>query len=243
MDREMDHLSRKHIARLRQYVRYSDGLGQIFESPLDDPLLAHGLITRGAHPPGWIATEKGWQADERYQLQARELLHPHNDLAARVAQWLETQNRMAWLNRTFEVKSRNTRDVARHLGLLRRPDPLATAGAESQRDLEAFAYTARPDVISIVRSTRPNDLQPWVFEVKVSRKDFYRDVDNPIKRLAYALLAERVYYVCPEHLVDANEVPGGCGLVVETRGGSLEIRTDAPRRTTRHRAHIRRLLG
>jgi len=83
--------------------------------------------------------------------------------------------------------------------------------------------TARPDVLSILRSSGRSQWQPWILEVKVSKADFQRDVAEPLKRYSYSLLAERVFYVCPAGLIAEIDVPAGCGLVVELKVGTFSI--------------------
>jgi hypothetical protein len=232
-------LRRQHFARLREFRRYSDGgrgLGQTLNSPVDGYLAANGFLQPGKYRGGWIPSVKGLEALEaREKLEARGR-QPHNDLARRVGCWLERQGRLAWLNRSFEVSTRNDLRAVKHLQLLSsldEPDDYFSG---------PLCYTARPDVISILPSQRRAEHEPWIFEVKVSRRDFYVDVDKPEKRLAYALLAERVYYVCPQGLLSVDEVPPGCGFVVEKRAGVFEVLVEAPRCKVRHSAHINRLL-
>jgi hypothetical protein len=51
------------------------------------------------------------------------------------------------------------------------------------------------------------------YEVKVSRADFFHEVENPRKREAAILLSNRFYFAVPVGLVSVAEVPEGCGLI------------------------------
>jgi hypothetical protein len=233
-------LTRQHFARLREYRRFSEdgrGLGQTIDSPVDEHLAERGFITPGRHQNGWIISDSGIQALEGRESIEAARREPHHDLASRVARWLERQGRLAWLNRSFEVFTRNDLRAVKHLGLI------CSDKATDPMFLGPMRYVSRPDVISVVPADRRAQVQPWIFEVKVSRRDFLVDVNNPRKRLAYAILAERVYYACPEGLIAVEEVPTGCGLVVESSRGTFQVLAEPPTCKVRHSAHINRLLG
>jgi hypothetical protein len=51
------------------------------------------------------------------------------------------------------------------------------------------------------------------YEVKVSRADFFHELENPQKREAAILLSNRFYFAVPAALVSVAEVPEGCGLI------------------------------
>jgi hypothetical protein len=51
------------------------------------------------------------------------------------------------------------------------------------------------------------------YEVKVSRADFFHELENPQKREAAVLLSNQFYFVVPTGLVSPLEVPEGCGLI------------------------------
>lgn len=70
---------------------------------------------------------------------------------------------------------------------------------------------------------------PAIYEVKVSRADFLADLAKPEKRLAYAALAEAVYYCCPEGLICKEELPEGFGLLCEMQG-QFELHQEPCRR-------------
>lgn len=234
-----DQPSRRAHSRLSQFARFSrsGGLGLCIESAVDELLAEHGFIKPGPRRPGWVITEKGNEALQVRYEQFIEQRRPHEDLVRRVARWLERQGRRAWINRTFSVTTLNDMRAVKHLGLAS-----ADGAGHDVRFLGPQRFTARPDVFSIARAERRTEYQPSIFEIKVSRNDFFSDVDNPKKRLAYLLLAERVYYACPAGLVSLDELPPGCGLVVETRKGIFRVLHDPPACKTRHSAHLNELL-
>jgi hypothetical protein len=231
-------LSRAHFARLREFRKFSGnrGIGLMLHSPQDKYLAERGFLTQGPHLGLWVVSDQGLSALEARESFEAERRRPHNDFAIRVARWLEHQGRRAWLNRSFEVSTRNDLRAVKHLDLMPR---LAQPGTGFVGPLR---YISRPDVISILPNTHRQNYEPWIFEVKVSRRDFFVDVEKPQKRLAYALLAERIYYACPRDLITIDEVPPGCGLVVEVRKGVFEVIAEAPRCKIRHSAHVNRLL-
>ena len=87
----------------------------------------------------------------------------------------------------------------------------------------------RPDVFACLPSLKAKSAAPAIYEVKVSRADFLADLAKPEKRLAYAALAEAVYYCCPEGLICKEELPEGFGLLCEVTEGQFELRKNARR--------------
>ena len=51
------------------------------------------------------------------------------------------------------------------------------------------------------------------YEAKVSRADFFHELERPQKREAAMLLSNRFYFVVPAALVSVQEVPDDCGLI------------------------------
>jgi len=51
------------------------------------------------------------------------------------------------------------------------------------------------------------------FEVKVSRGDWLRELNDPNKRKLAMTLCNKFYFVAPEGIISKEEVPDGCGLV------------------------------
>ena len=58
------------------------------------------------------------------------------------------------------------------------------------------------------------------FELKVSRADFLRELDQPEKRAAFESMLHEFWFVLPSKLVQKHEIPEGCGLM-ELRGDRL----------------------
>ena len=55
--------------------------------------------------------------------------------------------------------------------------------------------------------------QMIAYEVKVSRSDYFRELEHPNKRKAALALSTHFYFVTPPALVSAQEVPAECGLL------------------------------
>ena len=167
-----DDLPRRHLARLREYRRFSEigrlALGLPIESLLDECLIERGLLRPGSCAEGWVISDRGREALEVCELREAKQRRPHQDLAQRVARWLERQGRLTWLNRSFEVSTRNDLRAVRHLGLMPSLD------WHYDGFLGPMRQVSRPDVISILPSVRRAEFEPWIFELKVSRRDFWQ---------------------------------------------------------------------
>ena len=118
---------------------------------------------------------------------------------------------MTWEGVEFRVREDDVSVRARAMDI----DVTATLGI-----LHALP---RPDVFSVVQTFDATRISPLVHEVKVSRADFFADVAKPLKRLAYACIADAVHYVVPAGLVEAHEVPKNCGLIVEAAPGQFKV--------------------
>lgn len=64
-------------------------------------------------------------------------------------------------------------------------------------------------------------------EVKVSRSDFQREIEDPSKRGKWDPLCTEFYFATPTGLVKPDEIPEGCGLftVSESEGGRFVVKT------------------
>lgn len=60
------------------------------------------------------------------------------------------------------------------------------------------------------------------FEVKVSRSDFAREINNPRKRKGAELFANECYFVVPNGLVAIEEVPATWGLMTVDAAGTIK---------------------
>lgn len=66
-------------------------------------------------------------------------------------------------------------------------------------------------------------------EVKISRSDFQRELNDPSKREGWEKEAMECWFAAPADLIDPKEVPDGWGLLV-TRGDGLIAKLKAPQR-------------
>lgn len=207
----------KHEKRLRHYWQRRSSPG--FNDLLDLDLEAWGLVKREGSRSysSFTLTDSGLSllARRRAEMQARAATH--NGLAERLAEFLRTSGRLAWCNIEFIVD--------------RAPVPPGLHSLDS-RDY-ARSDIVRPDVFSIVPTHDIRRVSPVVHEVKASRADFLADVGKPHKRAAYMRLAGAVYYVAAEGLIEAHEIPEGCGLLVErSHGVFVRAKTVRARRVT-----------
>lgn len=64
-------------------------------------------------------------------------------------------------------------------------------------------------------STDKSFTRPWykIYEIKVSRSDFYSDVRSR-KYMSYFPYCEELYFVAPKGLLRKDEIPEGCGLMI-----------------------------
>lgn len=75
-----------------------------------------------------------------------------------------------------------------------------------------FSGTAQRRVDFFVISTSAGN-ETIAFEIKTSKKDFKRDIENDLKQRGARLYANRFYYVTPKGLVDRKDVPIWAGLL------------------------------
>ncbi len=55
-------------------------------------------------------------------------------------------------------------------------------------------------------------------EIKVSRADFFKDFRKSFRLFPEKGVGQLRYYVCPEGLVELNELPGSWGLISYNNG-------------------------
>lgn len=211
-------LTRAHYSRLRYYWT-NRGAAPNQGTTLDLELYGLGLLEASSlgHRT-YRVTDLAVTLLAAFSASEKVRRAPHHELVARVAQWQRSLERMTWEGIEF---------------IIRVPGVIASAkamGIELPEGEVGFTAAARPDVYSIVPTMEEGRIEPQVFEVKVSRADFLADVAKPMKRLAYAQIADRVLYVVPAGLVSAEETPKLCGLVYEHAPGEFEIIQRAKRR-------------
>ena len=61
-----------------------------------------------------------------------------------------------------------------------------------------------------------HNFRKFAYEVKVSRQDFFRELEHPEKREAAVMLSNYFFFVTPPGLVSVLEVPEDCGLLYVT---------------------------
>lgn len=203
-------LSRKHYTRLRQYWHAGrNGMNSMGDGIALD-LTAGGYLEPKESGGGLALRITASGIDELQAELEREKARrrPHHDLASRLSGWLREQGRVTWEN--IELT------VAREDG---------------------GKQCVRPDVFSLVSTYDEKRINPCVHEVKVSRADFLADVARPEKRSGYAQLAEVLYYAAPAGIIRPEEVPDGCGLIVEVSEGVFKVEKRAKRRKVALSAH------
>jgi hypothetical protein len=67
------------------------------------------------------------------------------------------------------------------------------------------------------------------YEIKVSRSDFARELENPRKRKALEEVCHECYFAAPKGLIDPRELPEGWGLIEATN--VLRIAVRAPQKS------------
>ena len=78
------------------------------------------------------------------------------------------------------------------------------------------------DVLAVFKSyTNPC---AKIYEVKVSRGDFLRDVGEG-KYRKYLVCCNQLYFAAPQGLLNKTEMPEGCGLLTFGRNGWASVRT------------------
>lgn len=84
-------------------------------------------------------------------------------------------------------------------------------GSNKNRSIDAWAMNLWPS----------KQFRSVAYEVKVSRSDFARELEDPSKRGAAEEIAGECWFLTPSGLVRPDEVPEGWGLVVAREDGSL----------------------
>lgn len=200
-------LPRRQAQRLRHYFGRGGRATAYDLDGIDLDLIGTGLIRAEASDYAGnriTVTDLGAKVLHEHRQADITSRAVHHTLGERLAAWLREQGRITWEN----VEFHNT-------------VPVEQAGD--------VAICVRPDVYSIKPSLRAIYSNPCVHEVKVSRADFLGDLAKPQKRAAYAMMAEAVYYVAPEGVIQPNEVPKGFGLLVERTEGTFVLARRARR--------------
>lgn len=90
--------------------------------------------------------------------------------------------------------------------------------------VEPASYGENPDVFGIRHGTESNYRTGTILiEVKTSRPDFLKDKKKKHRQKPETGIGKWRYYLCPENLILAEEVPDRWGLLYVTPGGQLKI--------------------
>ena len=73
------------------------------------------------------------------------------------------------------------------------------------------------------------DFRSIAFEVKLTKGDFKKEMDEPKKRVPAMRLSNQFYFVAPRGVLAPMEIPEDCGLMV-VQDGKLRQLKEAPRR-------------
>lgn len=209
-------LGKAHHSRLRKLWSYGRPVNVQPFSGIELDLIVHGLVESQGQllsPTAILAvTRKGVQFlnDARQALISSQAAH--HSLADRLAKHLQTQGFYTWENIEFS-------------------NPIYSPSVA-----QAWSVV-RPDVYACLPTLKAETCTPTIYEVKVSRADFLADLAKPQKRGAYGDLAEAVYYCCAEGMISKDEIPEGCGFLVETTAGEFKT-AKRPKKNKRFRLHV-----
>jgi DNA-binding MarR family transcriptional regulator len=192
---------------------------------------------------GWVERRRDDAGRETLQVTEAglELLHHarrrrlrsasvHDRIAARMCLELQRQGRIVW--RELALRARVASAAA---GRVPSAPAAVLPGLALDADTpcaEVGAWrSARPDLFSIRNSSLEAALHPVVHEIKASRADLLADLRDTGKGEAYRSVSSETYYVFPEGLADATEIPEDFGiwtLVGTPEDGMLSLRRPAP---------------
>lgn len=202
-------LNRRQIKRLRFYFQQGRHATSITPDSIDLDLIAlKTVVLDAAGSSGYTQvriTELGLDTLHQHRQNDLSVRQVHHDLGGRVAEYLRGQGRITWEN----IEFKNLVDS----------EDLKTPGGEPYQ----FWKRVRPDVFSIATTLDMKTANPCVHEIKVSRADFLSDIAKPEKRQAYAMLAQAVYYVAPDGMIQPHEMPKEVGLLVELKPGQFKL--------------------
>ncbi|KKN17974.1 hypothetical protein LCGC14_0960320 [marine sediment metagenome] len=86
-----------------------------------------------------------------------------------------------------------------------------------------FGTPCRPDIFAIQATLTEKNWRPVIYEIKVSRGDFHRDV-RADKWKNYFRIAAYVRFACPAGLIGEIDLPPGAGLIVFENGKWLQAK-------------------
>jgi hypothetical protein len=196
-------LSKQQAKRLRHYFERGSRASVHEFDGIDLDLIGFKLIeaTQHKHISGSRIELTAFGVEVLHQHRQADIAvrNVHHDLGGRLGEHLRKQGRITWENVEFKNMVMNR-----------------------ELNYERWQFV-RPDVFSILPSLNLKGANPCIHEVKVSRADFLSDLAKPEKRAAYALMAEAVYYVAPEGVINSTDMPQGFGLLVERAEGEFVL--------------------
>lgn len=216
-------LSKQQAKRLRYYFALADRAVQHTFDVIDLDLIGFKLMeTQPCKYSGnrITLTPLGTDVLHRHRQATITARSVHHDLGGRLAEYLRKQGRITWEN--IEFRNR----------VLTKTHPISKVTIDY-----AHWQCVRPDVFSILPSLQLKSANPCIHEVKVSRADFLCDIAKPEKRGAYAEMAEAVYYVAPEGMIDPSEIPHGLGLLIERNEGEFVLAKRPKKRKIELQSH------
>ena len=90
-------------------------------------------------------------------------------------------------------------------------------GHHTEQRIDAWALNAYPS----------KNYLKLGFEIKVSRSDFLREINQPSKMETYKKICNEQYFVCPKDILKIDEIPNGYGLYIIDGNGELRLRKHA----------------
>ncbi len=135
----------------------------------------------------------------------------HDRIAARMGLELHRQGRIVWRElglRALIVDSAAPIPVQTRSGIL----PGLESDLDTARVGRGSWRSARADLFSIRNSSIESALRPAVHEIKASRADLMADLRDAAKGEAYRSVSSETYYVFPEGLAEADEIPLDFGI-------------------------------
>lgn len=198
--RTLPRLTPAHLSRLRKLWSFGRPVHMVEFTGIDLDLQVHGLVepvAGGLSASAVLAVTSRGVAHLSDARQAQiDAQRPHHELGHRLATYLQSKGLFTWENIEF--------------------------GNPSESPARAWSVV-RPDVFACMPALKARNASTAIYEVKVHRADFLSDLAKPLKRQAYAELAEAVYFCAPAGLIEKSEVPDGMGLLLESAPGVFSL--------------------
>lgn len=122
-------------------------------------------------------------------------------------------------------------ETRRIIELLRIRHPAADGWATFIELREGTGYQSVQGIDFFAVHTWPSkDYKSIAYEIKVSRSDFRKELDNPNKRAFAERLSHECLFAVPQGLIRPDEVPEGWGLIVADAGGLKVVKHGTQRK-------------